>query len=87
LEKGDPHSKVAKSSHENAVANFLTGDADLDEFEKPVAEATAFLDSNLASVSQLASFPGVARITLDFGVALNVDTHAAVYSYLPPYER
>ena len=80
---GEPRSRVAKTPHLNSGANYLASDADFDAFEKQVVEATAFLESNLASVRGIANFPGVEQATLDFGVALNVG-NLAVCSYLPP---
>ena len=74
---------LAKRLHADSGACFLVGNADFCDFDKKVAEAAAFLESNLALAAKLASFPGAEQATLDFALASTGDK-AAVFSYLPP---
>jgi hypothetical protein len=81
--KGQLRSKVSGRPHANSGVNFVASDADLDAFAQQVTDATAFLESNSATISKVASFPGVEQVTLDFGVALS-GGNVAMFSYLPP---
>lgn len=64
---------ATKRIHVSSGANFLVSDADFEAFEKQASEALEFVESNLASVTKLANFPGVDWATLDFGVAVPKD--------------
>jgi len=80
---GETRSKIAGRVHTNSGANFIASNADLDAFTQQVADATAFLESNLPAIAKLASFPGVEQVTLDFGTAL-LEGNVTMFSYLPP---
>ncbi len=49
--------------------NVIVSDTGLHEFAKQVEDAIAFLTKNAAEVQRLVSFPGVAYVVLDFGIA------------------
>lgn len=59
-----PNSKINTESG----ACFDVSAADFDEFAKQQEDATRFLSSNVSSLQQLTSFPGVEYAQLDFGV-------------------
>jgi len=81
--KGELRSKAGARTHTDSGVNFIASDAEFDAFDRQVDDATAFLTSNSAAVAALASFPGVERATLDFGVAL-FEGSFATFSCLPP---
>ena len=68
--------------HNNSGANILVSDADLDNFELQIEEATRFLERFSSAVSTLVSFPGVECSTLNFGIALPADAVARI-DFLP----
>ena len=63
--------------------SFVVSEADFDEFDAQVVDATKFLVQHLAEISRLAAFSGVDFALLDFGVSLYEDT-VAISCHLPP---
>jgi hypothetical protein len=80
---GEARSVVSVRVHADSGANFIVSNADFDAFTQQVEDATAFLQLNVLAIGKLASFPGVERVTLDFGVEL-LEESVASFSYLPP---
>src|SRR5260221_6252954 len=74
--------KGRKAEHDDAGVTTLVTDVG-DTLEAMAPGAIAFLVANEAEVQRLASYPGVERVCLDFGVAW-YDDMAAQYSRLPP---
>lgn len=81
--RGEKRSATSGKVHSDSGVTFAASNADLDDFMSQVSDAIAFLERNLASVSALSAFPGVERVTLDFGRAIYKSNFAA-FSYLPP---
>ena len=79
--KGDPRSIKGKV-HSNSGANFVASEADLDEFDRQLKEATAFLELHSPSIAGMAATPGVQSAVLDFGVALS-EGYVAQFCYFP----
>jgi hypothetical protein len=63
-----PASQPDGRRHNSSGIHVSISDADFSEFPRQVIETIAFLDLNREQVARLAEFPGVERITLDFGV-------------------
>ena len=80
--KGEPHTRKGKI-HSGSGANFIASEADLDEFNRQVKEATEFPALHASAIAGMVSFPGVQNAVLDFGVALS-EGYVAQLSYLPP---
>jgi hypothetical protein len=80
--KGEPRTFKGKF-HLDSGANFLASDADLDEFDRQVKEATEFLELHAPVIAEMVAFPGVENAVLDFGIALH-EGYMAQFSYLPP---
>lgn len=80
--KGEPRTNGGKT-HSTSGVSFVASEADLDEFNIQVVDATQFLVENLAEISSLAEFSGVDHAMLDFGVSLYEDT-VAMPCRLPP---
>ena len=81
--KGEPRMLKGRT-HSNAGANYIASNADLDQFELQLTDATQFMEKNLSDIKNITSFPGVESATLDFGVALN-EGYVAQFAYLPPH--
>lgn len=79
--KGDTRTVLGKL-HTNSGVQLLASDADLDEFARQIEDATAFLGTHLADISDMASFPGVQDAVLDFGISLPKG-YVAQFSYVP----
>ncbi len=60
----DPGARPNEASGLNLVAS----EADFDEFEKQVADATEFLLAESEEIRRLVECPGVDGVTLDFGI-------------------
>lgn len=71
------------SVHSDSGANFVASNANLDEFELQLAQATAYLELHAAEVATMAATPGVDFAVLDFGVAPSEDSFVE-YCYFPP---
>jgi len=69
--------------YSDSGATFVVSEADLDEFDHQVEEATAFLELHAPIIASMTAFPGVQRAVLDFGVALS-EGCVANFCYLPP---
>ncbi len=80
--KGEPRILKGKFCPTSG-ANVLVSNAEIDDFDQQVADATEFLEKYGAVIAKIASFPGVEFAGLDFGVALN-EGYVAQCSYLPP---
>jgi hypothetical protein len=65
-----------KKIHTNSGASFITSDADFDEFETQLRDATTFLDLNTLAITSMTSMQGVQFATLDFGFSLYEDSIA-----------
>jgi hypothetical protein len=63
-----PTSQPLGRRHERSGVHVLASDAGFEEFPRQVAEAAAFLLAEFNQVQRLCGWPGVARVTLDFGV-------------------
>jgi hypothetical protein len=63
-----PSSQPNGRRHEQSGVHVLASDADFAEFQRQVAEATAFLRSEAEQVRRLCEWPGVEVVALDFGV-------------------
>ena len=80
--KGEPR-VLKREFHSDSGANFLASDADFDEFDRQVSEATEFLELHAPVIAKIVTFPGVQNAVLDFGVSI-YEGHIAQFSYLPP---
>ncbi len=80
--KGEPRTLKGKL-YIDSGANFLASEADLDEFNRQVSEATEYLKLNALVISEMVKFPGVQDAVLDFGVAFK-EEYVTQFSYLPP---
>jgi hypothetical protein len=55
--KGEP--RILKGRfHSDSGANFLASDADLDEFDRQVSEATEYLEQHAPVIAKMVEFPG-----------------------------
>ena len=80
--RGEP--RVLKGKlHSDSGANFLASDADLDEFDRQVSDATDYLEQHAPIIAKMVEFPGVQNARLDFGFSL-YEGNAAQFSFLPP---
>jgi hypothetical protein len=80
--KGEPRILKGKF-HSDSGANFLASDADLDEFDRQVSEATDYLEQHAPVIAKMVEFPGVQNAVLDFGFSL-YEGNVAQFSFLPP---
>lgn len=74
--------KARKAEYDHSGVTTLVTDVG-DTLESMAPGAIAFLVANEVEVLRLSSYPGVERVSLDFGVAW-YDDMAAQYSRLPP---
>ncbi|GMU46170.1 MAG: hypothetical protein AMXMBFR26_09520 [Porticoccaceae bacterium] len=63
-------------------ANFLVSEADLNQFDVQLQEATEFLEQQATVVAKIASFPGVESAVLDFGIEVRAG-FVAQFDHLP----
>lgn len=80
--KGSPQG-IRGKTHSTSGASFVASEADFDEFNTQVDDASEFLRANSAEISHLAEFTGVDQATLDFAVSLYEDS-VTRFCYLPP---
>lgn len=73
--------------HSDSGVSFVASDADFDEFERQLTDATAFLHTHESEVAAMAAAPGVEFATLDFGVSLYEDSVAQFCSFPPKFVR
>jgi hypothetical protein len=69
--------------HSDSGANFVASEADLDEFNRQLEEATQFLEQHATVIAKITAYPAIESAILDFGVALNAG-YVSQSSYLPP---
>jgi hypothetical protein len=74
---------LAGKPYSDSGAYFLVSDADFDDFDRQVVEATAYLEQHALVVAKMVDHPGVENAVLDFAVSLYED-HVAQFSFLPP---
>lgn len=84
--KGEARSIKGKV-HSDSGASFVASNADLDEFERQLTEATAYLELHATEVASMTATPGVKFAILDFGVALDEDSVAQFCSFPPRFIR
>lgn len=65
----------------------MASDADFDEFERQLTDATEFLETHASEIAAIAETPGVKYATLDFGVFLYEDSVAQFCSFSPKFVR
>jgi hypothetical protein len=82
--KGDERTIKAKI-HSDSGVSFVASDADFDEFERQLTDATEFLETHASEVASMAATPGVKLATLDFGVSLYEDSVAQFCSFPPKF--
>ena len=69
--------------HSDSGVSFVASDADFDEFERQLTDATEFLEAHASEVASMTATPGVVFAILDFGVCLYEDS-VAQFCYFPP---
>jgi hypothetical protein len=80
--KGD--ARVLKGKfHTDSGASVVVSEADFDQFDLQIAEATEFLESHASTIASIVAYPGTEEVLFDFGIAL-YENHVAMSSYLPP---
>lgn len=79
--KGEPRIIEGKFQTDSG-ANFVVSDANLDEFNLQIKEATEFLQLYASVIAKMVQFPGVENAVLDFGVAF-CEGSVAQFSFLP----
>jgi hypothetical protein len=70
--KGEPRSSASKSNskiHETSGLNVDVSKADFDNLDGQIRDAISFLEQHKMELERLCRFPGVERLTLDFGIA------------------
>jgi hypothetical protein len=65
--RGEPRFARMPPSEESGL-NVPVSVTEFVEFPKQVAEATEFLQTQADEIRRLATFPGVEKVTLDFGI-------------------
>lgn len=80
--KGEPYFLKGRFNSDSG-ANFIASNADLDEFDLQVTEATEFLGLHRSEIARIVAFPGAQDAVLDFGVAL-YEGYVALVLSLPP---
>jgi hypothetical protein len=68
--------------HDQSGAYFMVSEAEFNEFDRQVTEATDYLTIHSDEISALARLPGAAHVYVDFGIELN-DDFIARFEYLP----
>lgn len=80
--KGEP--RVLKGKfYVDSGANVVVSEADLDQFDRQVMDATEFLELHTSVLANIVAYPGVEDVIFDFGIAL-YENHVMTHSYLPP---
>jgi hypothetical protein len=79
--KGEPRGLKGRF-YTNSGASVVVSDADFDQFDLQVREATKFLELHASALANIVAYPGVEEVTLDFGIAL-LEEHVMMSSYLP----
>ena len=80
--KGEP--RVLKGKfHVDSGANVVVSEADFDQFDRQVMDATEFLELHTNALANIVAYPGVEDVIFDFGIALYED-HVMTSSYFPP---
>lgn len=80
--KGEPRILKGKF-HSDSGANYLVSNADIDEFDSQVLDATKYLERYAPVIARMAEFPGVQNAILDFGFSFQEDS-LAHFLFLPP---
>lgn len=80
--KGEQRSLKGKK-HSDSGVNFIASEADFDEFNQQVEDATAYFQAHESIIAMIVAFPGVDYAVLDFGVSLYKDSFVK-FCYLPP---
>jgi len=80
--KGEQRLSKGKT-HATSGANFIASDADFTEFDIQIIDATSFLEEHALAIKEIAAFPGVQHMVLDFAVTIK-NGYAMQSSYLPP---
>jgi hypothetical protein len=74
----DPDSRLLPKSG----ASFIASDAEMNEFEIQLEEATKYLQDNMFLIKRITKYSGVEEATIDFGVELrDMEIHC---DYLSP---
>jgi hypothetical protein len=82
------HERAFKGKvHSDSGVSFVASDADFDEFERQLTDATEFLETRASEIAAMAATPGVKHATLDFGVSLYEDSVAQYCSFPPKFVR
>ena len=68
--------------HTDSGVTFLVSDADLNEIDRQVLEATEYLTKNASVIEKMILFPGVQDAFLDFGVSIG-EGYLSQSTYLP----
>ena len=69
--------------HTDSGASVVVSEADFDQFDLQVNEATKFLEIYASTLANIAAYPGVEEVIFDFGIAL-YGGRVMMSSYLPP---
>jgi hypothetical protein len=80
--KGEARSIKAKV-HIDCGAMVIASGAELDDIDRQMTEAGAFLASNVSAIAVMAATPSVQSAVLDFGVALT-EGDLTRFCYFPP---
>lgn len=76
--KSDPESRLLPKSG----ASFVASEAEMNEFDKQLEEATEYLKGNMSLIKKITEYPGIEEATIDFGVEFR---DVAIHSdYLSP---
>ena len=78
--------RPAGRKYEESGLTVVVSEAGFDDFASQVADAVRFLDADGAEVRRLVGFPGVAGVSIDFGVARR-EVAARVASFPPELVR
>jgi hypothetical protein len=84
--KGEERAFKGKA-HSDSGVSFVASDADFDEFERQLTDATKFLETHASEIASMAATLGVQFATLDFGVSLYEDSVAQFCSFPPKFVR
>lgn len=80
--KGDVH-RLKGKTHSDSGVNILASDADFDEINRQLAEATEFLKLHSSVIAKVVDFPGVQIAMLDFGLSALKPGSFAQFVHLP----
>jgi len=69
--------------HSDCGASFIASEADFDEFDCQVTDATTYLELHVSAIARMAATTGVQFAVLDFGVFLN-EGDVVQFCYFPP---